>query len=250
MELSEKIRKKMVSAMADFHMIEAGDRVMVAVSGGKDSTAMLLLLRDIQAKAPFDFSIHPVILDQKQPGFSVEQFDQFLASEGFKLDIITEDTYSIVLDKVSGGKSFCGLCSRLRRGILYNYAEAKGYSKIALGHHREDLNETLLLNIFFNGRVASMPPKLQSDDGRNTVIRPMAYVPEAWLIELQEGLNFPVIPCNLCGSQDNLQRSQMKAMLSSLYDRHANIGSSMLNALANVRPSQLMDRDLWDFEKL
>ena len=172
MNLEEKIRKKVVSAISDYDMLEEGDRVMVAVSGGKDSSILLLMLNEIQKRAKFSFTVDAVILDQKQPGFDCHKFAEWLGERGLGLKIIEEDTYSIVTDKVEEGKTFCGLCSRLRRGILYNYAHANGYNKIALGHHRDDLLETVLMNMFFNGRISSMPPKLKSDDGRNTVIRP------------------------------------------------------------------------------
>ncbi len=247
--LSEKIRKKAVAAINDYSMIEAGDRIMVAVSGGKDSSILLLTLKEIQSRAKINFTIQPVILDQKQPGFRIDAFAHWIKTLSLDLDVINEDTYSIVTDKVKGGKSFCGLCSRLRRGILYNYAASHGFTKIALGHHRDDMNETLLLNLFFNGRMASMPPKLKSDDGRNIVIRPLAYVAEDILIQYADEIELPVIPCNLCGSQENLQRARIKALLKDLQKQHENVGASMLNSLQNIRPSQLLDRELWNFSE-
>lgn len=247
LQLEEKIRKKTVAALSDYQMIEPDDRIMVAVSGGKDSSIMLLMLREIQKRSKIPFSFEAVILDQKQPGFKVDSFRTWLDGLGFSLTVIEEDTYGIVTDKVSSGKSFCGLCSRLRRGILYNYAHDKGFNKIALGHHRDDLNETVLLNMFFNGRISTMPPKLKSDDGRNIVIRPLAYVPEQWLTDYAKYLDFPVIPCNLCGSQENLQRVKVKALLRNLEEENKDLGSSMLRSLQNIRPSQLLDRSLWDF---
>ena len=247
MSLREKIRKAMVSAMDDFAMLEAGDQVMVAVSGGKDSAVLLHLLLDVQRRAPFPFTLTPVILDQKQPGFDVREFRAWVEDQGTPLDIIEEDTYRIVTDKVKPGKSFCGLCSRLRRGILYRHARERGFHKIALGHHRDDLNETLLLNLFFNGTLASMPPRLYADDGYNQVIRPLAYVREEWLTEFAREISVPIIPCNLCGSQENMQRQKMKALLGELAEQHPDVGASMARALSQVRPSQLADRELYDF---
>lgn len=246
--IEDKIRKKVTTAVNDYSMIEEGDRIMVAVSGGKDSTILLLTLEQMRKKSKINFTLHPVILDQKQPGFKMDRYDAWLRDRGFDLCVIEEDTYGIVKDKVQEGKSFCGLCSRLRRGILYNYADAKGYTKIALGHHRDDLLESVLMSMFYNGRLSSMPPKLKSDDGRNTVIRPLVYVAESDLIEFEGLLDIPVIPCNLCGSQENLQRKKMKSLLQKLSLDHPDLGSSMLSSLQNVRPSQLMDRKLWNFD--
>lgn len=248
-QVLEKIRRQMVAAIADYQMLADGDRVMVAVSGGKDSAILLLLLNEVRSRAPFKFSLTPVMLDQKQPGFHAEAFASWIKQQtGMELIILEEDTYSIVKEKVAPGKSFCGLCSRLRRGILYNYAYEHGFQKLALGHHRDDLNETLLLNIWFNGRLSSMPPKLRSDDDRNTIIRPLSYVPEALLVEAARELALPVIPCNLCGSQENLQRAKIKAMLQSMAKEFPDIGASMLKAQQNVRKSQLADRELWCFD--
>ena len=248
LQLSDKIRKKMVAALSDFEMIEPDDKIMVAVSGGKDSSIMLMLLSEIQKRSKIPFSFQAVILDQKQPGFRPEKFQSWLKGMGLDLTVIQEDTYSILTDRVDEGKSFCGLCSRLRRGILYNYAHKHGFNKIALGHHRDDLIETVLMNMFFNGRISSMPAKLLSDDGRNTIIRPLAFVPEQWLIDYAEELNFPVIPCNLCGSQENLQRAKIKGMIRNLEKDHKDLGASMLRSLQNVKPSHLLDQKLWDFD--
>lgn len=248
-QVLEKIRRKMVAAMSDYQMLAHNDLVMVAVSGGKDSSVMLLLLNEIRSRAPFPFSLVPVMLDQKQPGFDAANFAAWVKQNtDMELVIIEEDTYSIVKEKVEPGKSYCGLCSRLRRGVLYNYAFEHGFHKIALGHHRDDLNETLLLNLWFNGRLSSMPPKLRSDDGRNVVIRPLAYVAESCLEQAAGELKLPIIPCNLCGSQENLQRSQIKEMLQNLSLEHPNMAASMLKAQQNVRKSQLADRDLFSFE--
>jgi tRNA 2-thiocytidine biosynthesis protein TtcA len=245
--LGQKIRKSMVEAIAEYDMLQDGDRVLVAVSGGKDSSVMLEQLLAIQARAPFSFSLHPVIVDQKQPGFSVDAFRSWVGSLGLELSIIEEDTYSIVLDKTPAGKTYCSLCSRLRRGILYNYAHTHSLTKIALGHHRDDLNETILMNMFYAGQLASMPPRLLSDDGRNTVIRPLCFVPERWIIGYAQELQVPVIPCNLCGSQEGMKRQRIKKLLSDLECEQADIGSSMIRSLQNVRPSQLADKNLFQF---
>lgn len=243
----DKIRRKIVEAASDYELIEPSDRIMVCVSGGKDSTILALMLASIRERAPFEFDFSAVILDQKQPGFQLDAYRTWLEARGIPLTVISEDTYSIVKDKVAPGKSYCGLCSRLRRGIFYNYAHANGYTKIALGHHRDDLNQTVLLNLFYSGRMAGMPPKLFADDGRNTVIRPMAYVPEAWLSAYAKELMIPVIPCNLCGSQANLKRRKIKDLLRSLESDFPQLGASLLTAQQNVRPSQLLDRTLMDF---
>ncbi len=239
--LQEKIRKSMVAAMADFRMIEPEDRVMVAVSGGKDSTTLLLMLEQIQKRAPFSFSIQPVILDQKQPGFNVQEFKEWLKTRGHELVVLEEDTYSVVKEKTSPGKSYCRVCSRLRRGILYTFAHNNGYNKIALGHHRNDLNETALLNMFYGGKLATMPPYLRSDDKRNTVIRPLAYVAERDIRKLAELEKYPIIPCQLCGSQDGLMRQRVKAFLETMEGEYEGLGSSMLAALGKVDPNMLLD---------
>ncbi len=249
-KLSNKVRKEISKALNDYYMLSEGDRIMVACSGGKDSSILLLLLEEIRQKSPLNFTLHPVMLDQKQPGFDAVEFIHFMRNKGLKIEILQEDTYSIVQEKTPEGKAFCGVCSRLRRGILYNHAHSHNYNKIALGHHREDMNETLLMNLFFAGKIASMPPKLKSDDDRNTLIRPMAYVAEQDLIELAKEYGFPVVPCNLCGTQDNLQRQEMKQLLTQLRSQHPNLSSVMLNAQKNIRPSQLADEQLWNFSQL
>jgi tRNA 2-thiocytidine biosynthesis protein TtcA len=244
--LGEKIRKAMVEAITQFDMLADGDRVLVACSGGKDSSVMLKLLQEIQERAPFAFSLHPVIVDQKQPGFEVEEFRSWVKHLGYDLTIIEEDTYSIVKEKTPEGKTYCSLCSRLRRGILYSYAKANALNKIALGHHRDDLNETVLMNMFYSGQLASMPPLLRADDGLNTVIRPLSFVPERWVMAYAKSLEIPIIPCRLCGSQDGMKRQRIKKLLNDMELEQPDIGSSILRSLQNVRPSQLADRSLWD----
>ena len=240
----------MVQALADFQMLEDGDRVLVAVSGGKDSTVMALLFSEIQKKALINFSFSAVILDQKQIGFRVDEYKTWLEGQNIPLKVIEEDTYSIVKEKVPVGKTSCGLCSRLRRGILYNYAFNNGFNKIALGHHRDDFNETLLLNLLYTGKIASMPPKLMADDKRNIVIRPLMYVKEEDISAISDGLGIPLIPCNLCGSQSNLKRKKIKTLLSSLEEEHPGIASSIFKAQENIKPSQLSDSKLWNFEQI
>lgn len=238
-----KIRKEMARAASDFNLIQPGDRILVAVSGGKDSAIMLLLLEEMRRRAPFRFEVQPVLLDQKQPGFDLRDFRNWLLNEhGLVLTVLEEDTYGIVVAKTAPGKSFCGLCSRLRRGILYNYAFDNGFSKIALGHHREDLNETLLMNLFYGGKIATMAPLLSSDDGRNHVIRPMVYVPESWISSYAEEIRVPVIPCNLCGNQEGLKRARMKQLIADLSLDYDQVAASMSRALANVAVDKLLDR--------
>lgn len=248
-DLESKIRKQITSALSDFEMIAEGDRVLVAVSGGKDSTILALLLKEIQKRAPFTFSITPVILDQKQPGFQLDKYKNWLLQCGLELSVIEEDTYSIVKEKVEENKTYCGLCSRLRRGVLYTYAKTNNFNKIALGHHRNDINETLLLNLFYSGSLASMPPKLLSDDRENIVIRPLAYVDEKDLVHYAEELDVPVIPCNLCGSQENMSRKRIKNLLRDLEKEIPNIHSSIQKSISNIKLSQLMDQNLFDFKK-
>ena len=233
--------------MADYSMLAAGDKVLVAVSGGKDSAIMLLVFDMIQRKAPFVFSYHPVLIDQKHPGFDPAPYINWFAARDITIDLIEEDTYSIVKEKLAADKSPCGLCSRLRRGILYTYAAKNGFTKIALGHHRDDLNETLLLNLFFSGRIASMPPKLLSDDKRNTVIRPLCYVPEEDLLALSSELAIPVLSCSGCADDTSLQRVGVKRLIATLEKENASLRGSLFTAQSNVRPSQLMDKALWQF---
>jgi tRNA 2-thiocytidine biosynthesis protein TtcA len=244
----EKIEKKLLSAVAkassDFKMLEPGDRVMVAVSGGKDSHGMLYLLRELQKKAPFSFSIFALNVDQGHPGFPSEVLPEYLTREGYEHIIIKEDTYSVVTDKIAEGKTYCSLCSRLRRGILYTQAQKLGATKIALGHHRDDVIETLMLNLLYAGQLKAMPARLRSDDGRNVVIRPLVYCSEVELGELAALKQFPIIPCDLCGSQDNLKRKQVKQLLTTLNDQNPTVRANVFAALGNVRPSHLFDVEL------
>jgi tRNA 2-thiocytidine biosynthesis protein TtcA len=249
-KLEKRLCRLMGQAIIDYNMIEAGDRVMVCLSGGKDSYAMLDILLKLQARAPIDFELIAVNLDQKQPGFPEHILPEYLTQLGVKFHIENQDTYSIVKDKVPEGKTMCALCSRLRRGILYRVAGELGCTKIALGHHRDDILATTLLNMFFGGKLKGMPPKLQSDDGKNIVIRPLAYVDERDLIRWAQVREFPIIPCTLCGSQENLQRKQVNNMLKEWQNKFPGRLDNMLHALQNVVPSHLMDANLHDFKGL
>tara|TARA_R100000935_G_C2809904_1_gene154491 strand:- start:368 stop:1303 length:936 start_codon:yes stop_codon:yes gene_type:complete len=248
-KLQKRLRREAGQAIADFSMIKAGDKVMCCLSGGKDSYAMLDILLNLQKSAPVSFELIAVNLDQKQPGFPEEVLPEYLAAMGIEYHIIERDTYSIVKDKVPEGKTTCGLCSRLRRGILYNFAEEHGVTKIALGHHRDDLLETLFLNMFYGGKLKTMPPVLHSDDGRNTVIRPLAYSREKDIARYAELRQFPIIPCNLCGSQENLQRQVIKEMFQQWDEQHPGRLESMFGALRNVEPSHLADTSIYDFRE-
>ncbi len=242
--LEKKLSRAMGKAIVDFGMISEGDRIMVAVSGGKDSYTMLQLLRSLQKRAPVNFSLKVVNIDQGHPGYPADRLRDYMAQEGYDFTMIQEDTYSIVTEKIPAGKTFCSLCSRLRRGILYRVAKELGCTKIALGHHRDDALQTLLLNLLFAGMLATMPPKLVSKEGQ-IVIRPLVYCAEEDIAEYSTAVGFPILPCDLCGSQDNLQRKIVGAMINDLEAKTPGTKTSMLAALQNVRPSHLLDRDLW-----
>ena len=249
-KLAKRLRREVGQAIADYRMIEAGDKVMVCLSGGKDSYTLLEILLQLKAKAPVAFELHAVHLDQKQPDYDATVLPRYLAERGVPFTILEQDTYSVVKRVVPEGKTMCGLCSRLRRGALYAHAEREGFTRIALGHHRDDIVETLFLNMFHHSRIASMPPKLQSDDGRHIVIRPLAYCREADIAEYAEARAFPIIPCNLCGSQETLQRKQVKAMLEEWERKSPGRVENLFRAMTDVRASHLADRGLFDFASL
>lgn len=246
-KLKKRLRRLVGQAIADYAMIDEGDRVMVCVSGGKDSYGLLDVLLSLQARAPMRFEIVAVNLDQKQPGFPADVLPRYLAGRGVDFRIAEQDTYSVVKRVIPEGATMCSLCSRLRRGVLYRIATEVGATKIALGHHRDDLLATFFLNLFHGGKLKTMPPKLVSDDGRHVVIRPLAYVRERDLARHAEACAFPIIPCTLCGSQENLQRRQVAAMLREWEKRHPGRVESIFNAMANVVPTHLLDRRLQDF---
>lgn len=249
-KLDKRLSHQVGKAISDFNMIEQGDKVMVCLSGGKDSYAMLDILMSLQRRAPIDFELVAVNLDQKQPGFPQEVLPTYLDKIGVEYRIVEEDTYSIVMDKIEPGKTTCSLCSRMRRGILYRVAKEIGATKIALGHHRDDMLETMMLNMFYSGKLKSMPPKLGSDNGEHIVIRPLAYCVESEIAEFASLKGFPIIPCNLCGSQENLQRQAVKAMLNDWGSRFPGRIESMFTAMQNVVPSHLVDGDLFDFKNI
>ncbi|WP_460099404.1 tRNA 2-thiocytidine(32) synthetase TtcA [Sessilibacter sp. MAH4] len=249
-KLQKRLRRLVGQAIIDYNMIEAGDKVMVCLSGGKDSYAMLDVLMALQKTAPIDFDLIAVNLDQKQPGFPEHVLPEYLSKIGVDFHIIERDTYSVVKEVIPEGKTTCGLCSRLRRGTLYGFAEEIGATKIALGHHKDDIVETLFLNMFYGGRLSSMPPKLLADDKRNIIIRPMSYCRERDLEAWAELREFPIIPCNLCGSQENLQRQAIKAMLQQWDKQFPGRTETIFGALQRVAPSQLADLNLFDFVNL
>ena len=248
------IEKKLLhytgKAIGDYNLIQSGDKVMVCLSGGKDSFTMVRLLRLLQLKAHAKFDLFVFTLDQSQPGWDDSALRQWLDATKIPYEILTRDTYSIVKDKIPEGNTYCSLCSRLRRGIIYRYAEENGFNKVALGHHRDDLIRTLLMSILYNGEIRSMPPKLLSDNKRHIVIRPLAYCQESDIIAYAKEQAFPIIPCTLCGSQENLARQRIKVLIDELAKENPKIPSNMLHALQSVKVSQLMDKQLWDYKNL
>ena len=249
-KLQKKLRRNVGKAIEDFQMISSGDKVMVCLSGGKDSFTMLDILLLLKKNAPIAFDIVAVNLDQKQPGFPTDVIPDYLARLNIDYHIINQDTYSIVKEKIPEGKTTCGLCSRLRRGILYSFAKKIGANKIALGHHKDDIIETLFLNMFFGANMAAMPPKLLSDDKQNMVIRPLAFCRESDIVKYSQNVQHPIIPCNLCGSQQNLQRKHIKHMLQEWEQQYPGRIENIFNAIQNIKPSQLGDQNLFNFKEL
>ncbi|MFN7096162.1 MAG: tRNA 2-thiocytidine(32) synthetase TtcA [Gammaproteobacteria bacterium] len=251
---TSKVEKKLLhytgKAIADYNMIQHGDRIMVCLSGGKDSFTMVCMLEHLRKRAKIDFSIHVFTLDQGQPGWDDSKLKHWLTERNIPFTVLSQDTYSIVKEKIPEDHTYCGLCSRLRRGIIYSYAEEHGFTKIALGHHRDDLIRTLLMSIFYNGEIRSMPPKLLTDSKRHILIRPLSYCQETDIIAYAKEQQFPIIPCNLCGSQDNLARMRVKLLIENLAKENPKVPSNMLHALTALKPSQLMDKKMWDFKNL
>lgn len=254
MTSESKIEKKLLhytgKAIADFNMIQPGDKVMVCLSGGKDSYTMLCMLKLLRQRSNNKFDIFAFTLDQSQPGWDDTGLRQWLTENEIPFEVLTKNTYAIVKEKIPEGKTYCSLCSRLRRGNIYNYAEKNGFTKIALGHHRDDLVRTLLMSILYGGEIRSMPPKLLSDNKRHIVIRPLAYCQEQDIIAYAKEKQFPIIPCTLCGSQENLSRKKVKNLLDTLTAENPKVPSNILHALSSVKLSQLMDSELWDFKNL
>jgi len=249
-ELEKKLLHYTGKAIADYNMIQHGDRVMVCLSGGKDSFTMLHILLQLQRRAKVDFEIFAFTLDQAQPGWDDRALKAWLAERNIAHEVFTRDTYSIVKEKIPEGQTYCSLCSRLRRGIIYTYAEANGFNKIALGHHRDDLITTLLMSILYNGEIRSMPPKLLSDNKKHVVIRPLVYCQEKDIADFAVEMAYPIIPCTLCGSQENLKRKKVKQLIQQLALDNPKVPSNMLHALSAIKPSQLMDKKFWDFKNL
>jgi tRNA 2-thiocytidine biosynthesis protein TtcA len=249
-KIEQKLLQNTEKACADYNLFNKGDRILVCLSGGKDSFTMLKILRYIQRKMNNKIELLSFTLDQSQPGWDDSKLREWLDNEEVPYKILTRDTYSIVTDKIPENKTYCSLCSRLRRGIIYRYAQENGFNKVALGHHRDDLIRTLLMSIFYNGVVKSMPPKLLTDDKKLIVVRPLTYCQEADIIAYSKEQAFPIIPCNLCGSQQNLKRVQMRLLIDKLALNNPTVPSNILHALSAVQPSQLMDKDLWDFAGL
>lgn len=249
-----KLEKKLLhytgKAISDYNLIQNNDRILVCLSGGKDSFTMLHLLRLLQIKSKAKFSIFSFTLNQSQPGWNDQELIQYLSKINIGFEVYTKDTYSIVKQKIPDGKTYCSLCSRLRRGIIYQYAKDHGFNKIALGHHRDDLIQTLLMSIFYNGEISSMPPKLLTKDGGLIVIRPLIYCQEQDILDFAKLKMFPLIPCNLCGTQKNLARQRIAKLIKDLAKNNAKIPSNILKSISNIKPSQLMDRNLWDFKSI
>ncbi len=241
-KFSEKLRRLTGTAISEYSMIGNGDKVLVACSGGLDSTALILILNDILKRSPVDFQIYPVMLHQNQPGFNPDELIKWFAKRQIKIEVIYEDTYSIVADK-SFNKTSCSLCARLRRGILYTYAKKNGFNKIALGHHRDDINETLLLNIFFEGSLATMPAVLKAKDNINTVIRPFCLAPQKLIVDYAKFIDFPIIDCGDCGYRDSFKRQKIRNLLLDLETKHPNIGASILGACKNIKANHLLDKN-------
>ncbi len=249
-ELEKKLKHYTGKAIAKYNMIQAGDRVMVCLSGGKDSFTMMHVLRELQKSAKIDFELFAFTLDQAQPGWDDSGLRAWLSDRNIRYEILSRDTYSIVKEKIPEGQTYCSLCSRLRRGIIYRYAEENGYNKIALGHHRDDLIRTLLMSILYNGEIRAMPPKLLSDNKKNIVIRPLAFCQEKDIAEFARLMEYPIIPCNLCGSQQNLMRVKVRKLIEALAEENPKVPSNILHAISSIKPSQLMDDSLWNFKDL
>ncbi|OGT60105.1 MAG: tRNA 2-thiocytidine(32) synthetase TtcA [Gammaproteobacteria bacterium RIFCSPHIGHO2_12_FULL_45_12] len=248
--LEKKLLHYTGKAIADFNMIQQGDRVMVCLSGGKDSFTLVRMLQLLQCRAKIHFEIVAFTLDQAQPGWNDAALRAWLTERRIAHDVLSRDTYSIVKEKIPSGQTYCALCSRLRRGIIYRYAEENGFNKIALGHHRDDLIRTLLMSILYNGEIRSMPPKLLSDNKKNILIRPLAYCQESDILQFANLMAFPIIPCTLCGSQENLARQRIKHLIDQLAQENPKVPSNILHALSSIKPSQLMDKHYWDFKHL
>lgn len=249
-KIEKKLMHYMGKAISDFKMIEKGDRVLVCLSGGKDSFTLLTLLNLARIKANYSFDIFVFMLDQSQPGWDATTVEQYLCANKLPYEILTKNTYKIVTEKIPENKTYCSLCSRLRRGIIYRYAEEKGFNKIALGHHRDDLIATLMMSILYSGEIRSMPPKLLSDNKKNIIIRPLSYCQEKDIQKYAELKKFPIIPCNLCGSQPNLKRATVARLIHKLAEENPKVPSNMLHAISHISPSQLMDKRWWDFDGL
>lgn len=249
-KLQDKLLHYVGKAIADFNLIKTDDKVMVCLSGGKDSFTMLHILNLLRMRSNNKFSIFAFTLDQSQPGWDDSKLREWLEKEQISYEVLTKDTYSIVKSKIPEGKTYCSLCSRLRRGNIYNYAEQHGFSKIALGHHRDDIIHTLLMSIFYNGEIRAMPPKLLTDSGKHVVIRPLTYCQERDIAEYAKLKEFPIIPCTLCGSQENLARKKVKKLVAALAEENPKIPSNIFHAVSNIKPSHLMDKSWWNFDEI